>query len=242
MDPALSLNGWLRWDVVSRVLGSLEGVRSVLEIGTGLGAVAVRLAREYEYVGLERDPTSFAVAAERLRRLGRGTVLHTGTLDDGPGERFDVVAAFEVLEHIEDDVDALRSWAARVRPKGHVIVSVPAWQHRFGAADVLAGHYRRYDRASLSRVFERAGLLELRIKAYGFPLGFGLQPIWNRLARNGARGAIEERTGASGRWFQPRDELAVATRAVSAPFRIVQRPFAETNLATGWVAVARRPG
>ena len=73
--PPLSLNGWLRWDVLRRILDELDDVVTVLEIGAGLGAVAVRLAQRYEYVGVERDPTSFAVARDRLARLGRGTMV-----------------------------------------------------------------------------------------------------------------------------------------------------------------------
>jgi SAM-dependent methyltransferase len=239
--PPLSLNAWLRWDMTSRMIRSFGEVASVLEIGAGLGGAGVRLAREYDYVGLEPDPTSFGVAARRLERLGRGTVVLTDDLSAVDSRRFDVVAAFEVLEHIEDDAGALVRWTERLRPGGHVLLSVPAWQERFGSADVRVGHFRRYDRATLVELLVDAGLEDVRVVAYGFPLGFALQPIWNLLARRDSQRSQTEQTAASGRWFQPPDHLAALTWLAAAPFRVLQRPFARTTLATGWVASGRKP-
>jgi hypothetical protein len=49
-----------------------------------------------------------------------------------------------------------------------------------------------------------------------------------------------ERSAASGRWMQPSDRFAWTRRLTSAPFRLLQRPFARTGLGTGIVALARR--
>ncbi|MDQ1667431.1 MAG: hypothetical protein QOH75_3462, partial [Actinomycetota bacterium] len=62
--PPLSPNGWLRWDVVSRLLPP-TGV-DVLEVGCGQGGFAARLAQSYDYVGVEPDSVSAGVAADRL--------------------------------------------------------------------------------------------------------------------------------------------------------------------------------
>ena len=56
----LTPNAWLRYDVITRVLPA--GVRDVLEVGCGQGALGARLAQRYQYVGLEPDPVSWAVA------------------------------------------------------------------------------------------------------------------------------------------------------------------------------------
>ena len=60
-------------------------------------------------------------------------------------ETFDFILAFEVLEHIEDDVSALREWWNGVKFPGHRLLSVPAHPERWNASDEWEGHFRRYE-------------------------------------------------------------------------------------------------
>jgi SAM-dependent methyltransferase len=212
----------------------------VLEIGAGQGSVGAELARRYDYLGLEPDTSSFEVAARRIG--GAGRVLNITLEELSDANTFDLVCAFEVLEHIEDDRAALAAWIERVRPGGRLLLSVPAGPNRFGASDVTVGHFRRYDHDGLRDLLAEAGLDEIEIRMYGFPLGYALEVVRNLLVkRTASRGTREERTAASGRLFQPSERTAVLAAAASAPFRLVQRPFAGTRLGTGLVARARRP-
>jgi SAM-dependent methyltransferase len=235
----LTPNAWLRFDVVSRMVPA--GITDVLEIGCGQGALGARLARRYRYVGVEPDPASCAVARERVARAGGGDV-HNGPLGTLDAERFDLVCAFEVLEHIDDDAAALTEWASRLRPGGWLLVSVPAHRRRYGAADELVGHFRRYDPADLTTVLRRAGFHEIEVRQYGMPLGYVLEAVRNavgrrRLAHTEAV-SVSERTAASGRLLQPgTGARGVMTRWGTAPFRTVQRAFPHTG--TGLVARAR---
>ncbi len=96
--------------------------------------------------------------------------------------------------------------------------------------------------ASWSACLVRAGFGDVRLLAYGFPLGYALQPMWNLLARRSdASASVAERTSASGRWIQPPLLLGWAWQLLSLPFRLIQRPLVGTDLGTGFVAVARRP-
>jgi SAM-dependent methyltransferase len=239
-DPPLTVKGWLRWDVVARLLADLEGVESVLEIGAGEGAVGVRLARRYRYVGLEPDPRAFATARTRFAQAGLESVVQGNVDALSPGATFDLVCAFEVLEHCENDLAELRRWTACVRPQGWLMLSVPAFADRFGASDRKAGHHRRYEPPQLAEALAAAGLEPQSIELYGFPLDNLLEAAWNELARlREGRGSQAERTAASGRYLQPRERLGWLTRAASAPGRRAQRAFAGRG--TGLVAVARRP-
>ena len=239
-EPPLSPNAWLRWELIRRELDT-EHPRSVLELGMGQGAVASRLERGRRYVGVEPDESSQAVARGRLTS---GATILADASELADGETFDVVCAFEVLEHIEDHEGVLRQWAQRVAPSGRLLLSVPAHQHRYRAADELAGHFRRYSRADLQRVLLQAGLEPVRIDAVGFPLALLLERARNVLAarelRTRAGESIESRTAGSGRLFQPPEWAGWITRLGTAPFRWLQLPFRRSSWTSGWVVVARR--
>ncbi|MGH2555962.1 MAG: class I SAM-dependent methyltransferase [Actinomycetota bacterium] len=240
--PPLTFNAWLRFGLINRMLRGLQGIQTVLEIGGGEGALGARLARRFDYVGLEPDDRSFAKAKARVDEVGRGTVIHGDLSALDPSATFDLVCAFEVLEHIEEDASALAEWRERLRPGGWLLLSVPAHPQRYGPWDRWAGHYRRYERAQLSALLASGGFTDVQVWAYGFPLGYLLEWARDRIAaRDGPRRSMAERTAASGRRFQPADGLGWLTCGVSAPFRLVQRPFTSTELGTGLVARARRP-
>lgn len=243
--PPLTMMASLRWDIASRLLDGIAPVGSVLEIGAGQAAVGVRLAqRAGRYVGLEPDAASHAVAVHRMRACGAGgAVLHGDSSLVDSAEPFDLVCAFEVLEHVDDDVAALEDWSSHIRPGGHLLISVPAWQRRYGPMDDLVGHFRRYDPEQLRSVLSAAGLSEIVERLYGFPLGYALESTRNLIARRRARRAPTsraERTGTSGRLFQPQTSWSGhAIGLVTAPFRTLQR--AAPNTGVGIVALARRP-
>jgi SAM-dependent methyltransferase len=240
--PPLTVNGWLRFDVISRLLTGIDA-RHALEVGAGVGALGARLAERYEYVGLEPDLGSAAIAARRIERVPGARLIQGTTSSLGPEERFDLVVACEVLEHIEDDAGALRDWLSRVRDRGHLLVSVPAGAGRFASADEKAGHFRRYERSDLERLCDEVGLLDPEIVSYGFPLGNALRWVWNVIARIDApRGSKLEQTSSSGRWLQPPEQLGWLTAAISWPFRLVQRRFATSDLGIGFVVLARVGG
>jgi SAM-dependent methyltransferase len=209
----------------------------VLEIGAGLGSFGALIAEKHDYVGLEPDRRSYETAVERL--AGRGAILNE-TVEEYEGEPFDVVCAFEVLEHFEDDRRVLAGWLRHLRPGGHVLLSVPYPRDRFGPWDVRAGHYRRYDRSDIVETMDAAGLSSVETVVYGFPLGRAMEIGRNAVARLDAkRGSMEELTASSGRQYQPPPWAATATRLASSPFRLAQRPFAASRFGTGIVARGR---
>jgi hypothetical protein len=228
---ALTVTAWLRW-------GSLRGLlprdaQTLLEIGAGLGGTGVMLSRRYAYTGLEPDAVSYATAA---RRTG-GKVLQQ-RLEDHAGI-YDIVCAFEVLEHIEDDVAALRRW--REHSNRWLLLSVPMNPDRFGPADERVGHYRRYTRGSLIEALSTAGWKPTAIRTYGFPAGYVLDATRQVLAARSAKPEARlERTNASGRWLQPGAVAAPLTWSVALPFRALQSPFRHGDLGTGLVALAHR--
>lgn len=238
----LSANAWMRYDIVRRMLPA--GIHDVLDIGCGQAAIGVRLAQRYTYVGVELDPTSAAVATQRISHLGRGTV-HQGTVDVLGDRTFDLACAFEVLEHIDDDAGALTQWSSHLNPGGWLLISVPAFQSRYGPADELVGHFRRYNPESLREVLEKAGFKDIDLRQYGMPLGYALETARNtiakrRLTQRTAPTTVVDRTAGSGRLLQPKNGWGgVINRWGTAPFRVTQRFFPASG--PGLIARARKP-
>jgi SAM-dependent methyltransferase/glycosyltransferase involved in cell wall biosynthesis len=235
----LTPNAWLRYDVVERMLPA--GVTDVLEVGCGQGGLGARLAQRYRYLGVEPDRASWAVAQQRISAIGTGEVRNV-TVDALGDDRFDMVCAFEVLEHIEDDAAALKEWATRLRAGGWLLLSVPAYQRRYGPADELVGHFRRYDPEALAALLASCGFTDAKVRHYGFPLGYALEAGRNLIGRRRLAAAgttsVAERTAGSGRLLQPASSVrGVVTQWGIVPFRALQRAFPGTG--PGIIVLAR---
>lgn len=239
--PPLTPAAWLRADAIAAAVARVAPER-ILEVGAGGGAMGWRLARRCRrYVGVEPDAASFEVARRRLAAVPGAEVRHGDVGAVGAGEVFDLVCAFEVLEHVEDDVGELRRWASHLRPGGSLLLSVPAHQRRFGPTDVAVGHVRRYDRRPLLGTLAAGGFDPVTVTAWGAGLGHALEWARDRVTgRAPSPSTVQERTARSGRLFQPSGRLAgTVAAAVAAPGRVVQRPFAGTDRGIGWVVLAR---
>lgn len=162
----------------SAVFDALEG-RSpgrVLEVGCGAGALLRDLAdRGYTGMGVE--------LSAKARRLARQVVggdrkfSIEPSVPDGPVRSFDLLLAFEVLEHIEDDAGALASWLELLKPGGQVLISVPAHRRRWNITDVLVGHHRRYDRADVEGLLRGAGLRIDKVSTIGWPASWLIERV-----------------------------------------------------------------
>jgi glycosyltransferase involved in cell wall biosynthesis len=224
--------------------------QTVLEVGAGQGAMGTRLARHATYVGLEPDTSSGSIARERLSTHANADFRLGGIEQLRPDESFDMICAFEVLEHIEDDVSALRAWSQHLRTDGHLLVSFPAHQGRFGPSDRAVGHFRRYDTPDIGELFSSAGLEVVEQRAYGAIGGHALEWFRNLVLSRRDGGSHEhdardthEKTAASGRLFQPSSRVGgLATALIALPLRLLQTPFSRSSFGVGWVVAARKRG
>jgi SAM-dependent methyltransferase len=130
-----------------------------LEIGSGLGdQAAVWLARGVPRLTLsDLEQRSVETLEQRFSGDGRVTVRRIDLLDAAPA-LFSSVVAINVLEHLHDDVRALRGARNLVRIGGRVIIFVPAFPFAMSRFDHEIGHFRRYTTGSLTGRLEAAGL------------------------------------------------------------------------------------
>jgi SAM-dependent methyltransferase len=230
--PPLTITAWLRFDAIKTALSAARPAR-VLEVGAGEGALGGWLVQQCDYTAIEPDAQSRAVAADRV---GAARVL--ATLPDDSG--YDLVCAFEVLEHIDDDAGALASWRKLLRPKGRLLLSVPAHADRFGPSDEYVGHFRRYDHDDLEKMLDATGFDVVQWSSYGAGLGQVIDAIRNRIVARRPKHSAATGSAESGRLFQPKSGIRVAMNyAAALPFRLAQRPFARTEIGIGYVVLAQ---
>jgi SAM-dependent methyltransferase len=145
-----------------------------VEIGSGTGDYALEWADDAQsFTATEADESRLVALRERL--AGHPAVrvrgLTLGAPDAEPeAGRHSAAVAYNVLEHIPDDLAAVRAMAALVRPGGAVVLLVPAFPSAMSRFDRAIGHQRRYTRASLTERLVAAGLTVERVR-YVNPVG-----------------------------------------------------------------------
>jgi len=145
-----------RRSVLERVVAQLRlpARAQILDAGCGSGRNMVELAHHGTVTGIELSATSASLA--RARNTGEvieGSVLQMPFAADS----FELAASLDVIEHLEDDLSALRELRRVVAPGGALLVTVPAYQWLWSGHDEINHHHRRYTRRSLVRVAEQAG-------------------------------------------------------------------------------------
>jgi SAM-dependent methyltransferase len=146
--------------LIARQAGLPQDAR-ILEIGCGTGHNFEMLKSFGRLDALEVDEEVRALACERL-----GHKIGDAPLPDLPGVPdgcYDLVALLDVLEHVDDRAESLRSIAAKLRPDGRILVTVPAYQWMWSAHDVAHHHKLRYSKKGLRRDAEAAGLKVLKL-------------------------------------------------------------------------------
>src|SRR6185369_15957622 len=149
--------------------------KRVLEVGAGIGTMSRKLVRTSDLViGLEPNASCVVRLEAAMRAEPKFSMLscHLEECDLGnlQQQRLDTVYCVNVLEHIQDDVAALRMFRDIVVPGGHVLIYVPAVQAAYGPLDAELGHQRRYSKPTLAKAFRDAGL-DLVALRYTNPIG-----------------------------------------------------------------------
>lgn len=233
-----------------RVLGLARGLPRgrLVEVGCGAGALLQDLAMlGFDAAGVETSQRARSMAEAMSKYFAGPSVV--GAVPNWKGQ-LDVVCAFDVLEHIEDDDQALAEWVSWLKPGGRLLISVPAHRKRWGPGDEWAGHFRRYDRVDLVDLLRQRELQIEHLECYGFPLANLTERIgqatYQRLMAERSEGASKaEATAESGierrdvgRLFRLIDSLPgrFALRLALAAQAITTR----TDWGSGYLVQAKR--
>jgi len=149
-----------RRSILGRELRRLPASGRALDIGCAAGGnTRVLRAHGWQAVALDYSETAVGICRRRAIDVLRADARKLPVSSNS----FDLVIAFDVLEHIDED-DLVAAEIARVlRPGGTALISVPCDMTLWSAHDDATGHVRRYSRGTLAAVIERGGLVIDRI-------------------------------------------------------------------------------
>ena len=169
---------------------------SFMEVGCGNSFVLSGVAEAFpaaQLCGTEMFPEGLRFAAARMKsaRFLQMDARHIPFIDE-----FDVLGAFDVLEHIQEDEIVLENLRRAVKPSGGLLITVPQHPGLWSAADDYARHVRRYTAHELHAKVERAGFTIVRSTSFVSLLLPGM--LFSRRGRE------------NGRQFDPLDEFRIS--------------------------------
>lgn len=222
----------------------------LLEIGCATAALLSELSqRGFDCTGVETSTQAFEIAKNLSKSLSPAPYI-TSNMETLQNSIFDIICAFDVLEHIEKDSEALAFWISKLKSGGNLIITVPAHRSRWSSGDVWAGHYRRYDREDLLNLVKKLGLHTTHFECYGFPLA-NLTEWAGRIAYSKAiKGAHDttSKTSATANSGIKRNFYQKTFVLLNNPFGklflkmayLIQNITKNTNLGSGYILVAKK--
>lgn len=223
----------------------------LIETGPGAATLLIEFAgKGFACEALELSEGARRLAQSLIAASRKEIRIHDAVQPGWKGE-FDYVFSFDVLEHIEDDAGALKHWASWLKPRGRLLLSVPARMKLWTAGDEWAGHYRRYERDQLIELLQTSGFEIESFECYGFPL----TNITERISAAAYRRLIHRRKGSTELDRQANNDRSGIDRRPhmrlhpllkSLPGRLAlrfffaaQKPFLNKNLGSGYIVRAR---
>jgi SAM-dependent methyltransferase len=153
----------------------------ILNVGSGTGGTVRVFAQHGSVLNIDRSDE----AVRLMRENGYEAFQMDGSRTPLRESQFDLVAALDVLEHISEDEVALEEWARLLKPGGHILLTVPAYQWLWSGHDVSLGHFRRYAAKHLQKIVRAAGF---EVCKCSYAITFSFFPIvafrfWQKLFR-----------------------------------------------------------
>lgn len=140
--------------------------KNFLEIGCGTGFVLQGIEKHLPHLissGSEIFTAGLEFATERLRKT---TLFQMDARNIPFAEEFDIIGAFDVLEHIEQDTDVLAEMYQATQNGGGIILTVPQHPWLWSQADTHAHHVRRYVKQDIIIKLQQTGFKVVRVTSF----------------------------------------------------------------------------
>jgi len=204
--------------------------RTLLEVGCGPGGVASALSEALPSLQMTAGDSRLDGLRHARRRAPRVEILQFDAYALPFDSEFDVAGAFDVIEHLDDDVAALAAMRESVRPGGGIVIAVPQHPWLWSEVDVFTHHRRRYTRSVLREKLISVGLEVMRMTSF---VAVGVPILW-----------ISRRLPQK---FDPERELRISpsANAVLGWLLRLEHQMIATGLSlpvgTSLLAIAKRP-
>lgn len=196
-------NEYSRFRLIKRLLKNIPASRELecLEIGCGNGSFISNISSYgFKMTGIDISDKSVQVA----QKNNPSAAISKKSLFDEK-EKYDIVFCFEVLEHIENDVEAIRKIPQLIKDGGFLICSVPAHASLYyDVVDKHYGHFRRYEKRGLINLLQSNNLKVIDFWSYGLKLASILaKTFFSYRAKSGVkfRGVGEDFTEVRYPWY-----------------------------------------
>jgi len=147
-----------RLGLIKYSIRDLKNNITIASIGCGTGEELTILTKQAQVVGYDINQTALNLA----RQQGFKTAYFDIAKNQLP-TKYDVITAFDVLEHIKDDEFALKNISRSLKADGYFLLTVPAYQWLMSSHDLALGHYRRYGQKDLKQKLAKANLKLIKI-------------------------------------------------------------------------------
>lgn len=177
MDETEATHWWFsaRRMILSSIIRrfNLSKNSKILEVGCGTGGNLEMLSSFGDVSGLEMDADACAIATRKTKQQFD---IRAGSCPDQIPfytEPFDLICMFDVLEHIDEDIQTLKSLQKLLTKNGKILITVPAYKFLWGAHDEFLHHKRRYTISELKEKLELSNLYATKLSYFNtllFPL------------------------------------------------------------------------
>lgn len=144
-----------KYQIVMNLLPKKQNL-NVLNAGCGSGEMNILLAQNntWKVTAIDIDEESILLSQniQKKNNIENLTIIKSSIEEHIPNEKYDIIVSNDVLEHIEDDNEAVKKFSLLLKKDGILCVSVPSLNYLFGYHDVMLGHYRRYNRKNCTKL------------------------------------------------------------------------------------------
>jgi SAM-dependent methyltransferase len=163
---------WIKWrfKLLQRLIKPLVDQNSkIFEIGCGNGLVMYQFEKFQNLIIDGCDLNAFALGG-MFDVSGKVFLLDIYQLHPDLLGQYDAIILLDVVEHIDDDLEFLKTACKYLRKDGFVFFGVPAHQSLFSKFDKIVGHKRRYSKREVNNLFKEAGIETIQSHYWGFSL------------------------------------------------------------------------
>lgn len=163
------------------VIQQLPPQGKVLDYGCGAGHFIQKLSQKPQVKLVDGTELSPVLLAQSKKRNPK-SVIYNSFKHKLLKNTYDTIYSLDVLEHIEDDTAVLQQLFYALKPKGQILISVPAHMNLYTAFDKKIGHWRRYEHNELEQKMKGAGFIIIKTR------------FWNKLGQIFVQKSIKNKT------------------------------------------------